>query len=360
MAIIDKPTDHFNTKIYTGTGSSNAQTGVGFQPDLLWFKNRGSALNHMWFDSVRGIDKYFYGNLAEAEGTSATILTAVGSDGFTVGANNNVNENTKGIVSWNWKAGGTAVSNTDGSITSSVSANTTSGFSIVSWTGTGADGTVGHGLGTTPAMIITKARSAYGSDAWVVFHQKSWGNDGNGLALNNTASIYNRVSDLAGTGITAWSSSTFTINQGSATYLNNTSIPYIGYCWSEVKGYSKFGSYTGNGSADGTFIYTGFKPAFLLVKRTDTAGNWIIWDNKRNNDTPAGANYIDLLLYPNASDAEVDTGGAYFVDILSNGFKLRGTGADSNASGGTYIYMAFAENPFVTSTTNGSIPATAR
>ena len=363
---IDKPDDYFNTVLYTGNATTNAITGVGFQPDLIWVKSRSAVSNSNLIDSVRGVKKHVSSSSTNAEDTEggSNGLSSFDSDGFTWSGVNTgtgtVNASSTTYVGWSWLGGGTAVSNTDGSITSTVSANTTSGFSIVSWTGTGADGTVGHGLGTTPAMIITKARSAYGSDAWVVFHQKSWGNDGNGLALNNTASIYNRVSDLAGTGITAWSSSTFTINQGSATYLNNTSIPYIGYCWSEVKGYSKFGSYTGNGSADGTFIYTGFKPAFLLVKRTDTAGNWIIWDNKRNNDTPAGANYIDLLLYPNASDAEVDTGGAYFVDILSNGFKLRGTGADSNASGGTYIYMAFAENPFVTSTTNGSIPATAR
>jgi hypothetical protein len=165
---LDKPSDYFNTVLYTGTGASNSVTGVGFQSDLLWFKNRSSALNHILFDSVRGIDKYFYVNLNEAEGTSATILTAVGSDGFTVGANDNVNENTKGIVSWNWLANGAGVSNTDGSITSTVSANTTSGFSIVSYTGNSVSATVGHGLGVEPKFIIIKHRND--ADDWTCYH----------------------------------------------------------------------------------------------------------------------------------------------------------------------------------------------
>jgi hypothetical protein len=169
MAQINKPSEYFNTKLYTGNGSTQSITGVGFQPDLLWFKNRNSAINHMWFDSVRGIDKYFYGNLSEAEGTSATILTAIGSDGFSVGANNNVNGSGNGIASWNWKANGAGVSNTNGSIASTVSANTTSGFSIVSYTGTGANATVGHGLGANMDFAIFKLRS--GSSAWLVYHK---------------------------------------------------------------------------------------------------------------------------------------------------------------------------------------------
>ena len=175
---IDKPDDYFNTVLYTGTGASNSVTGVGFQSDLLWFKNRSSALNHILFDSVRGIDKYFYVNLNEAEGTSATILTAVGSDGFTVGANNNVNESSNGIVAWNWLANGAGVSNTAGTISSTVSANTTSGFSIVSYTGNGTGGaTIGHGLGVTPKMIIIKGRET--TYNWVVGHNSlstNWGN----------------------------------------------------------------------------------------------------------------------------------------------------------------------------------------
>jgi len=221
----------------------------------------------------------------------------------------------------------------------------------VSWTGTGANGTVGHGLGTTPAMIITKARSSYGSDAWYVVHQKSWNNDGDGLILNNTAGVYDRVTDLLGTGITAWGSSTFTINQGTGTFLNNTSIPYIGYCWSEVKGFSKFGSYTGNGSTDGTFVYTGFKPAFLIYKRSDGGtDSWVMIDNKRDT-----YNVMQDYLFANSSQAGSTSDN--IVDFLSNGFKHRRTDTTTNGSGLTYIYMCFAENPLVG--TNNT-PATAR
>ena len=349
---INLPTDYFNTITYTGTGASLANTGVGFQPDWVWIKGRSGATDHGLYDAVRGVQKDLVSNATSAETTQTTGLTAFGSDGFTVGALAKLNTSSATYVAWNWLGANTTVSNTSGSITSTVSANTTAGFSIVSWTGSGANGTVGHGLGTTPAMIITKARSAHGSDAWYVVHNKSWGNDGNGLVLNNTASIYNRVSDLAGTGITAWSSSTFTINQGSATFLNNTSIPYIGYCFAEIKGFSKFDSYTGNGSTDGTFVYTGFKPAFLLIKNSSNAGEyWQIIDNKRDT-----YNVTFNRLFPNASDAN-NTGLNPNIDFLSNGFKCRTASDGTNGSSRTYIYMAFAENPFVSS---AGIPTTAR
>jgi hypothetical protein len=335
---IKKPSDYFNTKLYTGNGSTQSITGVGFQPDLLWFKNRDSAINHMWFDSVRGIDKYFYGNLNEAEGTSATILTAIGSDGFSVGANNNVNGSGNGIASWNWLANGAGVSNTDGSITSTVSANTTSGFSIVSYTGTGSLATVGHGLGVTPKMIIVKTRGSAGD--WSVYHS-SLGNTKN-LKLNTTAAEQ--------TSINYWNNTSpdvdkFTVNDEGN--VNGSSVAMIAYCFAEVKGFSKFGSYVGNGSADGTFIYTGFAPSFVLIKNT-TGDQWLIKDNKRPGYNP------NNTLYANLTNAE-DTSSTVYTDFLSNGFKLRGTYGGQNTSNVKYIYMAFAEQPLV-----GDNPATAR
>ena len=262
------------------------------------------------------------------------------------------------FVSWNWKAGGSASSNTDGSITSSVSANTTAGFSIVAWTGDGsASATVGHGLGAVPSMILCKERT--GTDYWHVFHKDLSTN--HNLFLNVTLASLNVATGTADGGFASpqTSSSTFSFVQGTTNVnaINQSGITNIAYCFAEKKGYSKFGSYTGNGNADGTFVYTGFKPAWVMVKKSNSTGKWVIWDNKRNDDAPAGGNYIDRLLYANASDAEVDTGGSLQIDFLSGGYKLRGTGTDCNASGSTYIYMAFADNPFVTST---GIPTTAR
>ena len=339
---IDKPNDYFNTVLYTGTGASNSVTGVGFQSDLLWFKNRSSALNHILFDSVRGIDKYFYVNLNEAEGTSATILTAVGSDGFTVGANNNVNESSNGIVAWNWLANGAGVSNTAGDITSTVSANTTSGFSIVSYTGNGTGGaTIGHGLGVTPKMIIIKGRET--TYNWVVGHNSLSTNWGKYLTLSTTDAVETATNVFNDTVPT---SLLFSI--GTALGVNTSSSNYIAYCFAEKKGFSKFGSYTGNGSADGTFVYTGFSPAFVMVKRTNTTSDWAIWDTARST-----YNVVGNYLLPNTSGAE---GNVSYIDVLSNGFKIRSSSVFNTASD-SIIYMAFAEHPFVTST---SVPTTAR
>ena len=339
---IDKPDDYFNTVLYTGTGASNSVTGVGFQSDLLWFKNRSSALNHILFDSVRGIDKYFYVNLNEAEGTSATILTAVGSDGFTVGANNNVNQSSNGIVAWNWLANGAGVSNTAGTISSTVSANTTSGFSIVSYTGNGTGGaTIGHGLGVTPKMIIIKGRET--TYNWVVGHNSLSTNWGKYLTLSTTDAVETATNVFNDTAPT---SSLFSI--GTALGVNTSSSNYIAYCFAEKKGFSKFGSYTGNGSADGTFVYTGFSPAFVMVKRTNTTSDWAIWDTARST-----YNVVGNYLLPNTSGAE---GNVSYIDVLSNGFKIRSSSVFNTASD-SIIYMAFAEHPFVTST---SVPTTAR
>jgi hypothetical protein len=344
---IDKSDDYFNPVIYTGTGASLANTGVGFQPDFTWIKGRSGATEHVLTDSVRGVTIELSSNDTGADETVAQGLTAFGTDGFTVGTDGSYNTSSATYASWNWKAGGTAVSNTAGSITSSVSANTTAGFSIVSYTGTGAVATIGHGLGVVPAMIIVKVRSSAGD--WSVYHT-TLGNTKN-LKLNTTAAEQ--------TSINYWNNTSpdvdkFTVYNESN--VNGSGQTYIAYCFAEVKGYSKFGSYTGNGSADGTFVYTGFKPAFVLVKNTqEAAAEWRIIDNKRSD--AGGFNLIDKTLDSNNSDAELDAGSTWIVDFLSNGFKWRINTATVNAVGENHIYMAFAENPFVTST---GIPTPAR
>jgi hypothetical protein len=343
MAIIDKPTDHFNTILYTGTGASLANTGVGFQPDFTWIKGRSGATEHVLTDSVRGVTIELSSNDTGADETVAQGLTAFGTDGFTVGTDGSYNTSSATYASWNFKAGGTAVSNTVGDIASQVSANTTSGFSIVSYTGTGATATVGHGLGVTPKMFIVKNRSI--TETWRPYHVALGG--GQALALNGTNATDTDASYWSNTNPT---SSVFTV--GTNTGTNGSGNSMIAYCFAEVKGYSKFGSYTGNGSADGTFVYTGFKPAFVMVKRTDNSGNWWIHDSGRNT-----YNVVNKYLFADSSSAE---GTDDNMDFLSNGFKLRVATYQPNTSGGTWIYLAIAEQPFVTSTTNGSIPATAR
>ena len=350
---IDKPSDYFETKLYTGTGSELAITGVGFQPDLIWFKQRSAVRNHALVDSVRGRSKVVFPDLTNAEETSAAStndLVSFDSDGFTVGITNvsgSFNTSSGTHVAWNWLGGGTASSNTDGSITSSVSANTTAGFSIVSYTGNATSGaTVAHGLGVTPAMMIVKNRSAV--EEWGVYHVSN-GNT-HVQYLNTTGA---KSDDAGFWNDTTPTSSVFTV--GNSTRVNQNGSAIIAYCFAEKQGYSKFGSYTGNGNADGTFVYTGFKPAFILVKRSSASGdNWLMFDNKRDT-----YNVTENFFEANSSDAE-KTSASQKVDFLSNGFKMRATGAASNGSGSTYIYMSFASEPFTTSTTNGSIPATAR
>jgi len=340
---IDLPTDYFNTILYTGTGSSNARTGVGFQPDWVWIKGRSGATDHGLYDAVRGVQNQLESNTTTAETAEATGLTAFGTDGFTVGALAQLNTSSATYVAWNWKANGAGVSNTAGTITSTVSANTTSGFSIVTRTGTGANASVGHGLGVAPSMIITKVYSTAGND-WLVYHKSLGATNYIKLNLNDgtfaSSAVWND---------TAPDSDKFYL--GSSGDANASGQTSVAYCFAEVKGYSKFGSYTGNGSADGTFVYTGFKPAFVIRKRTDSTADWRMDDSKRD-----GFNVIPFTLFPNL-DNEETTNSGYPVDLLSNGFKSRATSVNQNASGGTYIYMAFAENPFTTST---GIPTTAR
>jgi hypothetical protein len=338
---IDKSDDYFNTVLYTGTGlAGQAQTGVGFQPDLVWTKSRSNTYPHQWYDVIRGVTQRLQSNDTSAEATQSNGLTAFGTDGFTVGDASGTGVSGATYASWNWKANGTGVANTDGSISSTVSANTTSGFSIVSYTGTGSNLTIGHGLGAIPKMIIVKKLTA--SDDWYVYHNSTGA--GNVLKLNTTAA--------SSADALAWQNTTPTsslVYLGARGEVNAGSTDYIAYCFAEKQGYSKFGSYVGNGNADGTFVYTGFKVAMIICKNTGAAEDWIIKDNTRDIDNP-----VDDVLYPNANYVEDD--GAT-VDFLSNGFKCRTTAANTNQSGNTFIYMAFAENPFVTST---AIPACAR
>ena len=350
---INKSTDYFNTVLYTGDGNnSKAITGVGFQPDWVWLKRRDSAASHNVTDAVRGVNKTIYPSNTSAQLTDDQYgyVSAFQSDGFTIGINGNaaaINANGSSMVSWNWKAGGGAGSaNTDGSINSTVSANTTAGFSIVKWTGNGyAGATVGHGLGATPAMIILKITSSTGD--WLVYHNKN---------TSSPETEFLRLSTDAATQdeLTIWNDQAPT-NQvfylGSESTVNGNGNNFIAYCFAEKTGYSRFGSYTGNGSSDGAFIYTGFKPAWIMAKNSDAVDHWVIFDTKRGS-----YNQVINPLFSNLTNAE-GSSTSYAVDILSNGFKVRGTDGATNSSGNVYIYMAFAEAPLVGS---NNIPATAR
>ena len=340
---INKPTDYFNTKLYTGTGASASITGVGFQPDWVWIKSRTSADWHILTDAIRGATTEIYTNATNGDNTNVNQLTSFDSDGFSLGGANDTGRSGENFVSWNWLGANGTASNTDGSITSTVSANTTSGFSIVKYTGaSNANGaTIGHGLGAVPKMIIVKETSASGNN-WVTYNSNLGA--GKYMALNLT--IADQSSSIMWYNTTP-TSSVFTVANDSQT--NATGSTYIAYCFSEVKGFSKIGSYVGNGNAnDGTFVYTGFKPAFVMIKRTDSTSQWCIIDNKR-----PGYNIAVNTLFANLNSAEATDLG---VNLLSNGFKENTTN-NLGASGGTYIYMAFAENPLVGT---NNIPATAR
>ena len=342
---INKSTDNFNTVTYTGNGSTNAITGVGFQPDFTWIKRRdGGTTSHQLFDAVRGVTKRLYSNTTDAENTNATTLTAFGTDGFTVGSNTGVNPNGNGVVAWNWKAGtGAGSANTDGSInTTYTSVNTTAGFSISKYTGNGTTGaTVGHGLGAIPKWIIVK-RLDSGTTNFQVYHS-SMGAE-KYIQLNTTSGQSD--SDVLWND-TAPTNQVFSL--GNYSHVNYNGSPHIAYCFAEKTGYSKFGSYTGNGNTDGTFIYTGFKPAFIMQKKTSGTSDWVIYDNKRDT-----SNVVTQELKPNSNAAESSNTN---IDILSNGFKQRANYAYTNNSGATYIYIAFAEAPLVGS---NNVPCTAR
>jgi hypothetical protein len=330
---IKKGNAYMDATLYTGTGASRTITNAGaFRPDLVWVKTRSVVENHNWADSVRGSDKYIFSNLTDAESTGVVQkVTSFNSNGFGLGTNTSTNASGTTFVAWQWQAGqGSTSSNTNGSVTSTVSVNATAGFSIITWTGTGTDPTsIGHGLGVAPKVIIIKNRSS--AQAFIVATTIVDGSY-DVLALNSTA-VKVDVTQSSPT------STVFTL--GTSAAVNGSGNSMIAYAWAEIAGFSKFANYTGNGSTNGPFVYTGFRPKFVMVKRSDnvTAANWYMEDSSRNTSNPTG-----LDLQANLTNAEANNSPVF--DFLSNGFKLRTTLVGSNASGGNYIYMAFAETPF--------------
>jgi len=357
---IDDPSAHFQTTLYTGTGSDNAITNSGnsdLQPDWLWIKNRGATQDHIVFDTSRGFNGdndslYLEPNNTDAESHNDNDhVKSFNSDGFTMqGGSGRDNNNTTNYVAWQWKANGGTTTTNDasatsvGTIDSVYQANTTAGFSIVTWTGTGSAGTIAHGLGATPQVVILKSRD--NAHDWLTahnsMHSTPWEKY---IRLHETGA----VSDDTIWNDTAPTSTVFSV--GSYDSTNGNNVKLVAYCFAEKQGYSKFGKYVGSGNADGPFIYTGFKPAYLLIKRVaGGTGTWLVSDNQRDP-----ANPTNKILKPNVNDAE--NTGYWYVDYLSNGFKVRLTDAEINGNGHTMIYMAFAEHPFVSSE---GVPVTAR
>jgi len=341
---INKSTDYFNTKLYTGNGSTQNITGVGHQVDWTWIKHRTDTEGHALFDVLRGALDRVQTNSTNASSSQAGTVTAFGSDGFSLGNNAEVNANNGSYVSWNWKANGAGSANTDGSInTTATSANTTSGFSISTYTGTGANASIGTGLGAIPHMAIFKRTDTSGFN-WFVYHRSLGA--GKFIILDTTGAEQSSTS--------IWQNTTPTssvITLGGDGGVNASGGTYIAYCFAEKKGFSKFGSYSSNNNVDGNFIYTGFSPAFVYIKQTNASGESSkMYDNKR-----LGYNVVANWL--EADDNQAEGTGSNQIDILSNGFKLRATNTAINASGGSYIYMAFAEAPLVSS--NG-VPTPAR
>jgi hypothetical protein len=336
---INKGSSYFNTVLYTGTGATNSVTGVGFKPDFTWVKDRSNARDHQLVNAVVGYPSgTLFSNVLDAEYTAFPRVDSSNADGFTVSTPTQVNGSGETYVAWNWLANNTSgSSNTAGSTTSTVAANTTSGFSVVSYTGTGSAATVGHGLGAVPKMIICKARSA--AYHWEIYHVSV----GNTDVLRFTTGAPFASAQMWNN--TTPTSSVFSLGTEDA---NTSSQTYIAYCFAEIKGFSKFSSYVGNGSADGTFIYTGFKPAMIITKANAVA-DWFIRDNKQDPE-----NVMNEYLSPNTT---ATSGNLDSFDFVSNGFKIRNSNNAWNGSGTTYYYMAFAENPFVSST---QIPTTAR
>ena len=341
---INKSTDYFNTKLYTGNSSTgHSITGVGFQPDWTWIKKRNGATVHYLFDAVRGATYFVNSDQTYANQDNAQSLKSFDNDGFTLGTMAGANNNSDTFVSWNWRAGaGQGSSNTDGTInTTYTSVNTTAGFSISQYTGTGSNATIGHGLGVAPKVVLVKRTNATGN--WTMYHIGSGATKY--LYLNQTAA------EASASGIwndTAPTSSVFSV--GTDGEVNASGSTYIAYCFASVKGFSKFGVYYGDASADGPFIYTGFKPGLIILKRAGNAGNnWNMIDSVRNP-----SNDVDKILFPSSNDAEVTTTVA---DINSNGFKIRLTSSGWNHNQDKFIYLAFAEEPLVSS---NNIPATAR
>ena len=338
MAQINKSSDYFNTVLWNGNSSTQAITSVGFQPDFNWIKVRTDTDNHILTDSVRA--SLVVLNSDRTNGDQGAKLSSLDSDGFTCTSDSTVNGTGQTYVGWNWLAGGTAVSNTDGDMTSSVSANTTSGFSIATYTGDGANGsTFGHGLGVAPKVVIIKCRSL-GTEDW-----HFWYNNSTRLNLNNT-NIGSALSPIS------TSSTLVTTPSSTNDSWNGSGQTYVSYCFAEKKGFSKFGTYTGNGSTDAPFVYTGFKPAYIVIKSSTYGGNWLCYDNKRDSYNENSGNPLNI----NEAGGE-GANPAYQIDFLSNGFKLRNANGNINNSGETMVYMCFAETPLVGT---NNIPTTAR
>tara|TARA_R100000655_G_scaffold34331_3_gene66944 strand:- start:15 stop:1076 length:1062 start_codon:yes stop_codon:yes gene_type:complete len=340
---IDDPSAHFQTKKYTGNATDDtAYTNDGnsdLQPDLIWAKNTDQAVDHVWFDSTRGVTKNIRSNTTAVESTNSNYLKSFNSDGFTMGTSNRVNGNTDIMVAWQWKAnGGTTSSNSSGDITSTVQANTTAGFSIVTYTGNGTDGaSIGHGLSGAWDVIIVKNRGQ--TDYWTV--------DRDPTSANNKALLLHDPSQEAGHGTIHFqgSSGLFTAHSnGDLGMGNGNTETYVAYVFKQIQGYSKFGSYTGTGESDGPFIWTGFRPAWVMIKRTTGSDAWYIYDTAR---AETNGNEVDIAIEANVANVEFDTGGD--LDFLSNGFKNRGSISVTNSNDQKYFYMAFAEHPFVSS-----------
>jgi hypothetical protein len=351
---IDDPSVYFQTKIYSGDGNDDRNItydgNSDMQPDWLWFKRRNQDVNHILFDSTRGVTKRNHSNNANAEATEANFLQAFQSNGFQVGTDADINGSGGTYVSWGWKANGgsrTTFTESGNNPGGGYQANTTAGFSIVDYTGTANAGTVSHGLGVVPHVMIFKNRDQ--ADDWGVYHHKNTAApETDFLKLNTTDATADSVNVFNDTAPT---SSVFTVNIAGT--VNEDAEKYIAYCFAPIQGYSKFGSYTGNGNNDGAFVYTGFKPAWVMIKCTSEGSrNWVIYDNKRET-----FNEQEYFIRANNSGAEQRDDGYSEIDLLSNGFKLRGASGDTNKSSATFVYMAFAEHPFVSSE---GVPTTAR
>ena len=331
---IDKSSLHVNTHLFSGNGATNAITGVGFQPDWVWSKSRNQSGHHLLYDSVRGVQKFIQSSTSNTESTNANTLTSFDSDGFTFGSADNGNANSSNGVTWNWKAGTTS-GLSGGDITpTAYSINTVSGFGIYQYNGNGSDNqTIVHGLGVTPDAVLFK--SLTNSESWRYHYEDR------GQFFTHRQILDDNVANTGQTdGLKAASSTTVTIGNGGA--YNTNGQTYIMYLFCNKLGYSRFSHYTGNGSTDGSFIYTGFKPALVITKNQNATDSWILLDNKRDT----GPNPHKLALFPNGNDVEA---GDYLTDFLSNGFKIRSATGSLNTSGSVYLYLAFAEAPFVAS-----------
>ena len=331
--VVAKPNEVMDVKLYTGNGSARSITGLGFSPDFVWIKNRSSATGHRLLDTVRGATKALISQGTDAEITESQGLTAFNSDGFSLGTGAfDYNQSSDTYVAWTWDAGTSTVTNTQGSISSQVRANASAGFSVVTWTGTGANATVGHGLGVAPTLFIVKRRDSAAN--WIA-HTTAIDGSYDYLYLNLTNA-------KADSGLSAPTSTIFQVGNGLE--MNGSGATYVGYCFAPVSGYSSFGSYTGNGSTDGPFVFCNFRPRWLLIKNTTGTNNWELYDAARDT-----YNVVGKVLLPNTSDAEITNAGAtpgVRFDLLSNGFKVRDSQGSVNGSGNTIIYAAFAESPF--------------